>query len=163
MKTIQNCLGECDVVELVLRLVSTKFSRNLVSNAVSLGVAILEGGNKHIQDIFYQNFTQGNEKAFFREVRDFMVMTALELKSKRKLRKKLEKTSQMGSLHLPSTYDLTQGGRKADSYYEISDEKEIKFMTKLLRLSQLFCEGHHNELQVNFFFSFLSSKIKSII
>jgi len=125
---LQILLGAVGAVGLVVKTFSQGLGRKYQSKDIELGIALLEGGNKQVQDIFYDSFQSSEGQHFFREVRDELISLVQDLRIKRKLQKQ------------------SLAKEKLD---EEDADAEISRLTKLLRLLQLFCEGHNLQMQVS--------------
>jgi len=143
--TMQLMLCNSGSVPLIAGLVSRR-GQHTILKSVKLGIALLEGGNQRVQGLFFDFFKSSEGRNFFRQIRDEMVNVASELKSKRRIRRGIQ-TRNSSFLDSYSTITGRESIHREGTEIELSDEEDVEFMTHLLRLLQLFCEGHNSELQ----------------
>uniref|UniRef100_A0A670J0C3 Inositol 1,4,5-trisphosphate receptor n=1 Tax=Podarcis muralis TaxID=64176 RepID=A0A670J0C3_PODMU len=153
MQDIQCLLDKEGASELVTDvIVSTKNDR-IFSEAILLGITLLEGGNTQIQYSFYQQLNeQKKSEKFFKVLYDRMKIAQQEIRS----------TVTVNTIDL-SIFAPSTAGRTSNSpsmatskaycvYHEKSSEEmtmspAIVIMQPILRFLQLLCENHNRELQ----------------
>uniref|UniRef100_A0A670IYH0 Inositol 1,4,5-trisphosphate receptor n=1 Tax=Podarcis muralis TaxID=64176 RepID=A0A670IYH0_PODMU len=153
MQDIQCLLDKEGASELVTDvIVSTKNDR-IFSEAILLGITLLEGGNTQIQYSFYQQLNeQKKSEKFFKVLYDRMKIAQQEIRS----------TVTVNTIDLSSkkkdddnndlTVSVSKKRGKENWGYEKSSEEmtmspAIVIMQPILRFLQLLCENHNRELQ----------------
>jgi hypothetical protein len=121
LTAVQNRLNALNATPLVSVLLERP-SFVVVQHAVQFGIALLEGGNKAVQDGLLGYFSSHDEK-FFVTMRRFLKSAELAIMRR----------GRMGTFH----------GRLLDKHAADSTALTVS----LLRLLQLLCEGHHLEFQ----------------
>lgn len=63
VEEVQTLLGECGIVELIVKIISVYTEPNLISEVMLLATSLLCGGNEKIQNLFLKcYFIQGCEE-----------------------------------------------------------------------------------------------------
>lgn len=118
----QDDLNRVGMTDLVLHLI-THGSSEVVKGSLNLGISLLYGGNKTVQDTIYELFLSNSDGEFFLAIRSRIRRSMLEIKEKQ-LASKQEKSAIAQETFVESGHILP-----------------------LLRFLQLLCEGHNNQLQ----------------
>eukprot|EP01059_Diplonema_ambulator_P003248 TRINITY_DN1291_c0_g2_i1.p1 TRINITY_DN1291_c0_g2~~TRINITY_DN1291_c0_g2_i1.p1 ORF type:complete len:2382 (+),score=530.56 TRINITY_DN1291_c0_g2_i1:118-7263(+) len=109
---------------------------SIVKHALDFGIALLEGGNYHVQTQLMAYFHSISDEAFFQCIRNKLHAAIVELKDVEVKEKRRWLTDTSGMSH-----------RFPLSPARVGPSFKIMCVTKTLRLLQLFCEGHNHELQ----------------
>uniref|UniRef100_A0A8C4XXW9 Inositol 1,4,5-trisphosphate receptor n=1 Tax=Gopherus evgoodei TaxID=1825980 RepID=A0A8C4XXW9_9SAUR len=153
MSDIQCLLDKEGASELVIDvIVSTKNDR-IFSEAILLGIALLEGGNTQTQYSTYQQLNeQKKSEKFFKVLHDRMKIAQQEIRSTVTVN-----TIDLGSKKKDDDSDLTISGQLTEassatskaysSTEEATMSPAIAIMQPILRFLQLLCENHNRELQ----------------
>jgi hypothetical protein len=172
---LQNHMNSVGLTRLLFDLIP---SRNdaVVHETLKLGIALLYGGNKAIQDEIYNYFTTSDKaETFFLEIRNRMRRAMDELDEKRQfylkrqehqqaLRDLIDQTARhrsmsdsmprfglfrATSLFAGSVAKQTSDPEELKLIMELDDEKfnETGHITEILRFLQLLCEGHNLVMQ----------------
>ena len=70
-RKVQNFLDECGCSDLVVDLMMQGVDK-VYHEAMKLGIALLENGNRQIQESFYRRFQSGDTSQFFHNMRDII-------------------------------------------------------------------------------------------
>uniref|UniRef100_A0A8D2LXR1 Inositol 1,4,5-trisphosphate receptor n=1 Tax=Varanus komodoensis TaxID=61221 RepID=A0A8D2LXR1_VARKO len=153
MHDIQCLLDKEGASELVIDvIVSTKNDR-IFSEAILLGIALLEGGNTQIQYSFYQQLNeQKKSEKFFKVLYDRLKTAQQEIRSTVTVNTIDLSTYCVYRREMDPEIDVMSTGTDAGNADEKSSEEitmspAIVIMQPILRFLQLLCENHNRELQ----------------
>uniref|UniRef100_A0A8C4VT82 Inositol 1,4,5-trisphosphate receptor n=1 Tax=Gopherus evgoodei TaxID=1825980 RepID=A0A8C4VT82_9SAUR len=153
MSDIQCLLDKEGASELVIDvIVSTKNDR-IFSEAILLGIALLEGGNTQTQYSTYQQLNeQKKSEKFFKVLHDRMKIAQQEIRSTVTVNTIDLGTYSVYRREMDPEIDLMGSGTDATNTEEKSTEEAtmspaIAIMQPILRFLQLLCENHNRELQ----------------
>lgn len=121
----RNRLATKQVPELLIDLICSK-DNDIVEYALDVAIKQFDQGNKAAQKAIFNYFKKQNDGAFFQAIKTRIKQSMVEIKLRKDFFKKLERQK-----------DKTQ----------VEKFKETGFIRKILKLLQLFCEGHNSELQ----------------
>lgn len=121
----RNMLASKRVPELLIDLISSK-DNEIVENALDVAIKQFDQGNKASQKAILNYFKKENDGVFLQAIRSRIKQSMVEIKLRKDFYKKLE--------------------RQKDKA-QTEKFQETGFIRKILKLLQLFCEGHNLDLQ----------------
>jgi hypothetical protein len=128
----QNRLCDFGVCQLILQLVCSE-TNEITEETLELGKLLLDNGNDKAQKIIYETFLSSKEEKFFFALRSRIKKSIKEIKERKEFMKKVK--NQKDAL-------IFNGDNN-----ELTEFKEEGYIESILRLLQLFCEGHNLDLQ----------------
>ncbi|KAJ9456238.1 Inositol 1 [Diplonema papillatum] len=142
IEKMQCILDDLGVTPLVTQMIESKEER-VVSEALQFGQALLQGGNRRVQEAVANYFLSLNDEAFFSCTKDRLTRAINQIK-----------TLEASELHKAGPLKVVRDG-DSDNYSETSvadpnaryKECELYQLQNVLRFLQLFCEGHNLQLQ----------------
>eukprot|EP00026_Physarum_polycephalum_P000121 Phypoly_transcript_00121.p1 GENE.Phypoly_transcript_00121~~Phypoly_transcript_00121.p1 ORF type:complete len:2101 (+),score=228.03 Phypoly_transcript_00121:347-6649(+) len=158
---IQNQVNKLGATKLILRLMSSR-NDEIVLESLEMGIALLYGGNRAVQDTIFDFFITSSDHVFFSEVRSRIRRAVAEIKERQQFyTRKLEKkraamgipiiTSPTSAPSTPTWKTKIENDEKAllEVVKSQDDDKfqEVGYIFQILRFLQLLCEGHNLELQ----------------
>eukprot|EP01135_Chromosphaera_perkinsii_P006243 Nk52_evm4s470 gene=Nk52_evmTU4s470 len=131
LEKMQNQLGKHGAPNLVVNLIKRFSDRNVFCESVLFGIALLEGGNATVQNLFEEAFKSDDGK-YFKEIHEKMLQTVVELKIEQ------EQSSKMANQPRRGKDAVSKGAKRL---------AKKPYIRNLLRYLQLLCEGHNLENQ----------------
>jgi len=131
----QERMNELGCVQLIMNLVGLSTDTPIVMDAIDLGVTLLLGGNKTVQDGFQVASRKKNASAFFRKLDDLLNQSYDEMKAA---------GSDPRAAGAPEA-EKDEGEEEDEE--EEDDFDENKNATIVFRFMQLLCEGHNDKCQ----------------
>eukprot|EP01060_Flectonema_neradi_P030314 TRINITY_DN4372_c6_g1_i1.p1 TRINITY_DN4372_c6_g1~~TRINITY_DN4372_c6_g1_i1.p1 ORF type:complete len:2743 (+),score=487.11 TRINITY_DN4372_c6_g1_i1:100-8328(+) len=153
MVNMQNILNSLGCTELVTSLIQAPDSEQVVHQALLFGIALLENGNLQVQGCLMKYFETLNDESFFASLRGRMQKGLALIKEAQMREKKRAMETNIGTpLHQPSTAGSDGIPLSPSSFYKDGQvpfylETNLYHVKDVLRLLQLFCEGHNLDLQ----------------
>ncbi len=144
----QSQLNDLGATQLIFRLINVPNS-NIVHEVLSFGIALLHGGNKHVQTEILNTFKSNPNCDLFVEIRTRMRKLLEDLEERKIHSQKRERKNALVSA-FSLGFSLTGKSIAEAALEQQTEEKQMKdsgFIKQILRFLQLLCEGHNLELQ----------------
>ena len=153
MVAMQDILNSLGCTELVTTLIQAPGSEDVVHQALLFGIALLEEGNLQVQGCLMKYFETLNDESFFASLRSRMQRgLALTKEAQMREKRRAMETSNIGTpMHPTSAAGGSDGPGSPSSTRDVLVpfylETNLWHVKDVLRLLQLFCEGHNLDLQ----------------
>lgn len=131
----QSPLNQMGLTHLLLNLITSKHDC-IVVEVVQCFIALLDGGNKDVQNTIYDVLKNTQSESFFLKIRNRMRRGMSEIEEKREYNRK--------------RLDVSRPEDLEESPWSASDDMVtlgVTHMKDILRFLQLLCEGHNEDLQ----------------
>lgn len=154
----QMLLGRLGVVNLLQSLLVNDCDKEIVGEVFLIGIAMLLGGNKYVQDVFLDTFRQDIDNQFLTKIKTLLLNAfnknrkeqVQKLKCQAKSYKKSGRESDIYIAQpLPSEEIITESDFILAYPEQNMDPNSTpyKLLVNILRFLQLLCEGHHSQMQ----------------
>ena len=141
---IQNLVGKAGAADLAVSLISGNVSEIIVSKGFHLGIELLNGGNRYIQDMMYQSLVESKAgTTFFKEV-DLRIQNAMDKVKIVRWYTKMIEENRMESQSTSIASAQLSGSRSQVVLHEDPDSPST---SNIFRFCQLLAEGHNMKTQ----------------